>query len=86
MKRRPDSSDEGAPADVIAAQFAGGLSIARLAEEWDVDHAAVEDAVRSQFRLLIPRWAGGEKPTRDELRKQRRIEELGDVMPRLIEE
>lgn len=74
------------PADVIAAQFAGGKSIAELAAAWDVDAALVEAMVRVQMRMMIPRWAGGLKPTRDEMRKQRRLRKLGDAAPRLIED
>lgn len=72
--------------DVIAAQFAGGLSIARLAQDWELDEAAVEMAVRHELRKLIPRWAGGLKPTRDEMRKQRRAQEQGaGEQPSLID-
>jgi hypothetical protein len=74
------------PAEVIAAQFAAGLSIRRLALEWDLDEGVVELAIRSQFRMLIPRWAGGDKPSRDATRKQRRMDlEPGAETPWLIE-
>jgi hypothetical protein len=62
-------------AEVIAAQFAAGLTIRRLAREWGVDEDAVEAAIREQYRQLIPRWAGGLKPTRDEQRRARRMDE-----------
>lgn len=62
------------PSEVIAAQFAGGMSIARLASEWDLCEGLVEAAVRHELRLLIPRWAGGLKASRDEMRRSREQE------------
>lgn len=59
------------PDDVIAAQFAAGLSIRRLAMDWGLDEAMIELAIRSQFRMLIPRRAGGDKPSRTEVRAMR---------------
>lgn len=57
--------------EVIAAQFAGGLSIARLAEEWERDEAWVEAAIRHALLLYIPRRSGGLKASRTEVRAMR---------------
>ncbi|MGA9070539.1 MAG: hypothetical protein WB424_09820 [Terracidiphilus sp.] len=59
-------------AEVAAMQFAGGLSIARVAELWDRDAEWVEDAVRSAFLEWIPKRAGGLKATRAEAKAARR--------------
>ncbi len=49
-------------------QFAGGMSIAELAAEWDRDEEWVESAVRRELLKLIPRRDGGLKATRAEMR------------------
>lgn len=55
-------------------QFAGGRSIAQLAEEWDRDAAWVEESVRRALLESIPKRDGGMKPSRSEVRADRRGE------------
>ena len=62
--------DEGA-AEVAAMQFAGGMSIARVADLWEQDPEWVEDAVRRALLGSIPRRDGGTKASRIEARMQR---------------
>lgn len=57
--------DQGA-ADVVAMQFAAGMSIARLANDWERDPAWVEQAVRRALLNRIPPRDGGTKITRRE--------------------
>ena len=52
-------------------QFAGGRSIAQLADEWQRDAAWVEAAVRRALRASIPERDGGLKATRREIRAER---------------
>lgn len=81
---RSDSScrkgvmDDQAAKEVVAMQFAGGLSIARLAEDWERDQAWVEDAIRQALLREIPVKDGGLKPPRAEERAER-AEELEEV-------
>jgi hypothetical protein len=58
-------------AEVAAMQFAGGMSIARLAEEWERDPAWVEAAIRHALLNSIPKRDGGLKPSRAEVRAER---------------
>jgi len=61
------ASDDRARA-VVAMQFAGGMSIARLAEAWDRDAAWVEEAIRHALLETIPQRNGGLKISRTEAR------------------
>ena len=63
--------DRELPGDVIAAQFAGGRSIARLADEWECDAVEVESAIRVALLAFIPRRDGGLKVSRAEERASR---------------
>ena len=56
-------------------QFAGGISIARLAEEWERDPTWVEDAIREWMLHEIPLRDGGLKIPR----RQGRIERAEDL-------
>ncbi len=47
--------------EVAAMQFAGGLSLARVAELWQRDASWVEDAVRNALLATIPLRDGGSK-------------------------
>jgi hypothetical protein len=58
-------------------QFAGGRSIAQLAEEWQRDGAWVEESVRRALLASIPRRDGGLKPSRAEVRADRSGELAG---------
>ncbi len=63
--------DEADCAQVVAMQFAGGMSIARLAEEWERDAAWVEDAIRRALLESIPERDGGLMAPRAEVRAAR---------------
>ena len=52
-------------------QFAGGKSIAQLAEEWEQSPEWVEESIRLALLESIPRRDGGLKPSRTELRAER---------------
>jgi hypothetical protein len=66
--------------EVAAMQFAGGMSIARLAEDWERDAAWVEESIRMALLDSIPRRSGGRKLPRTELRKARRLQIVGSDM------
>ncbi|HEX5236146.1 MAG TPA: hypothetical protein VFW25_12545 [Silvibacterium sp.] len=70
--------DEESAGEVAAMQFAGGMSIARLAEEWERDAAWVEEAIRRALLAAIPQRDGGLKTPR-ELARTERSEELQTV-------
>ncbi len=57
--------------EVVAMQFAGGMSIARLAEEWERDAMWVEESVRLALLESIPKRDGGMKISRVEARAAR---------------
>ena len=63
--------DEDSAREVVAMQFAGGRSIAQLAEEWDRDTGWVEESVRLAMLASIPKRDGGMKPPRSEVRTDR---------------
>jgi hypothetical protein len=63
-------------AEVAAMQFAGGMSIARVAALWEKDAAWVEEAIRRALLTSIPRRDGGLKVSRAEVRAERRAEEV----------
>lgn len=56
---------------MVAMQFAGGMSIARLACEWEREPAWVEDAIRLALLENIPRRDGGLKVSRTQMRAAR---------------
>lgn len=56
--------DDNAAREVVAMQFAGGISIARLAEQWERDAVWVEEAVRQALLASIPKRFGGLKEAR----------------------
>jgi len=70
--------DDQAAREVVAMQFAGGMSIARLAEEWDRDPEWVEEAIRQALLATIPERDGGLKVPRS-LARAERSEELEAV-------
>jgi len=57
--------------EIAAAQFAGGMSIAQVAREWDREAQWVESSIRQALLNYIPRRDGGLKATRTELRAMR---------------
>lgn len=63
--------DDEAAREVVAMQFAGGMSIARVAEDWERDAAWVEAAIRAALLKSIPIRDGGLKPPRAEARAER---------------
>lgn len=60
--------------EVAAMQFAGGLSVACIAEQWDQDTDWVEEAIRRVLLASIPRRDGGLKASRAEIHAERRGE------------
>lgn len=58
-------------AQVVGMQFAGGMSIARLTEEWGRDPAWIESAIRQALLAAIPERDGGLKAPRAEERATR---------------
>jgi hypothetical protein len=62
---------EHATNEVIAAQFAAGRSIARLAEEWERDPNWIEGVIRVALLRTIPERDGGLKPARAEQQAER---------------
>jgi hypothetical protein len=65
-----DEELDAAAGEVAAMQFAGGMSIAELAVEWDRDVEWVERVVRRKMLEYIPRRDGGLKASRSEVRRQ----------------
>jgi hypothetical protein len=65
-----DDSDAAAR-EVVAMQFAGGMSIARLAEAWERDAGWVEESIRRALLETIPQRDGGLKVPRAEARAER---------------
>lgn len=63
--------DERAAGEVIAMQFAAGMSIARLAEEWEREPGFIEGVIRVALLKTIPERDGGLKPPRAEVRAER---------------
>lgn len=63
--------DDSAAMEVAVMQFAGGMTMARVAEEWEHDAAWVEEAVRRALLRTIPQREGGLKPPRAEARAER---------------
>lgn len=70
--------DDEAAREVAAMQFAGGMSIERVAEAWERDTDWVEAAVREAMLQSIPKRRGGLKPSRAEVRAERSAAENGD--------
>lgn len=69
---------DDAAREVVAMQFAGGRSIAALAEDWERDAAWVEDAVRQALLEKIPKAAGGLKAPRAADRALRNAKALAE--------
>lgn len=59
---------------VAAMQFAGGRSMAQVAEQWDRDLEWVEGAVRRVLLATIPERDGGTKVPRAEVQADRRMD------------
>jgi uncharacterized protein YbbK (DUF523 family) len=78
--------DDQAVREVVAMQFAGGMSIARLAEEWERDQAWVEEAIRQALLEEIPERDGGLKVPRRTVRAERaeEIEAVRDAQGALF--
>ncbi len=75
LRRKAEPAlDDEAIGEVVAMQFAGGLSIAKLAADWDRDREWVEQAIRHALLASIPKRDGGLKPSRWETRPERREE------------
>jgi hypothetical protein len=66
---------DDAAREVAAMQFAGGMSIARVAEEWERDAAWVESAIRQALLCSIPIRDGGLKVSRKDVRAEHGEEE-----------
>jgi hypothetical protein len=75
--------DDQAAREVVAMQFAGGMSIARLAESWERDAAWVEEAIRHALLENIPKRDGGLKPSRSEIRAERGEEDAVEAQESL---
>lgn len=65
------SDPDDAAREVVAMQFAGGMSIARLAQVWERDTAWVEESIRRALLETIPQRDGGLKVPRTEARAAR---------------
>ena len=63
--------DEDDVREVVAMQFAGGQSIAQLAEAWEREPGWVEESVRRALLATIPQRDGGMKRPREEARAER---------------
>ncbi len=70
---------------VAAMQFAGGMSIARVAEVWEKDADWVQAAIRAALLQTIPERDGGMKHPRAEIRAEEAAQEAenGLAQPRL---
>lgn len=68
------SKDDRAAREVAAMQFAGGMSVARVAEMWERDGGWVEAAVREALLGFIPQRDGGLKAPREQEREMRSVE------------
>lgn len=66
-------NDEIGVAQVVAMQFAGGLSIERLAEEWERDTGWIQEAIRRALRETIPKRNGGMKISRRAASRERGV-------------
>lgn len=62
---------DDAAGELAAMQFAGGMSIAQLAEAWEREAAWVEEAIRRALLETIPERNGGLKFPRSEVRAER---------------
>jgi len=70
-----DAEQDDAAREVAAMQFAGGKSIADVAEAWERTADWVEESVRRALLAVIPRRDGGLKASRTEMRAERRAEQ-----------
>lgn len=68
-----ESELDEAAREVVAMQFAGGRSIAGLAEEWERDADWIEEAIRQALLESIPKRAGGLKVPRKQERAERTL-------------
>ena len=59
--------------EIAAMQFAGGRSIAGLAEEWECDADEIEEAIRMALLESIPERYGGLKVSRREARGEKTL-------------
>lgn len=66
----PQDADDAA-GEVAAMQFAGGMTIAEVAAQWDREPRWVEQAIRNALLASIPRRDGGLKAPRVEQRAGR---------------
>ncbi len=71
----PAQEQDALDREVAAMQFAGGRSMAQLAEYWERDISWVEAAVRRALLQQIPQRVGGLKPSRDGARAERSDEQ-----------
>lgn len=78
METSLDNHEEVA-AEVAAMQFAGGMSIARVAALWEKEAEWVEASIRQALRAAIPRRDGGTKMSRTEARAARSDEGCLDI-------
>ena len=77
--------EDDAAAEVAAMQFAGGMTIAQVADLWQRAAGWVEDAVRRALREQIPRKDGGLKEPRAETRAARSMEGAAVAEQRQLE-
>lgn len=73
-----ESETDKAARAVVAMQFAGGMSIARLAQDWERSLEWVEQAIREALLATIPQRDGGLKVPRGAVRAER-SEELEQI-------
>ena len=73
--------DDNATGEVAAMQFAGGLSIERVAALWERDTDWVEAAIRRALLESIPRRDGGTKLSRSEARQAQKLEITAERVP-----
>lgn len=80
--------DDASAQDVAAMQFAGGRSMAQVAEQWDREVDWVEAAVRRALLATIPARDGGTKQPRAEVQAERRMDaaQAEGLQPALFDE
>lgn len=67
-----------AACEVVSAQFAGGMTIAQLVEEWEREASWIEGVIRRALLEYIPAREGGLKQSRTQVREARR-EDLAEI-------
>ena len=70
--------------EVAAKMFAGGMTIAQVAQLWEREPAWVEEAIRCAWLASIPRRDGGLKVPRAEERAERSSDALDDAQGVLL--